>query len=558
MNIKLTFLVLIAFFSSVGPASLAAQKLYYNYQDAGGDWESQEISHRIALMADSDGQMGFMDIGVPKDGYYHIYASLLHTWNNASPKIDIRIYQQGKIRLVDSFSGEPGELSHQHRGRWLHKSIGRGEMLFLKKGTARIEFRLSGLKKIRELQQSAIEKKVYLGSFVVVPGSIKTGFMNILEAERAQGDWDVIEYKTEESCGVLESLKDEQAQLNVFLPKSGMYILMASIHNKVKTEISTSVFSRNRTGSVPLSLKIESDEHWKVQHFITRYYESGEHAINLQNVGVGSIQIDNFFMVPFFRENQKISLSCSTVYFYHNPGSIDLTEALQKIADSGFKAVDIVAYDDTFGIGEQTTENTILEIKKQLQRLELKVSSIHIGAIPLRSTDEAVAKIQWALRVASTLEAKRIIAPPILDIDGKTFLTQAEGLQSLTQIIDSIKPLLEKQDVELGLENHSGRQWLFRTSHDFLTARTLLSRNVYFVPDEDHLLLAGEDPVTAFGLLAPYSSVFHFKTDSKERIMQLWDILKMKQWSGHISLEVEQPSRELDSWFKIYKKHIVD
>lgn len=542
--------------SAVSPNSLLAQKIYYNYKDAGGDWKNKEIAHRIALMADEDGQMGFIDINVPTKGYYQIYASFLHTWDRASPRVDIIIHQNGQTRLTGYYTGEPGELSHQNEGRWLFKSFNRGELIALDKGKARVEFRLSAIRHIRKNQNSAIEKEVYLGSLLVVPGNITTGFMNILEAERAQGGWDIIEYKAEERCGILESIEGEQALLNITIPKSGTYRLIALLRNEKETEITVSFVSKKQSAPSPTTILLNSDKHWKAEHFVTGHFEAGTHNMTLRSSGSNKIRIDSVFMVPFFEEKNYVTLSCSTVYFYHNQRASNLSDALIKIKKSGFDTVDIVAYDNTFGFTEKTTDESTIRINKLLQQLKLKVSSIHIGTIPLRSADEAVTKLKWAVKLADTLGTKTIVAPPNLEIDNDAFVTQAEGFKNLMQITNTIKPLLEKHGVKLGFENHSGRQWLFQTSSDFLTARTLLSHNVYFVPDEDHFLLAGEDPVTAFTLLAPYSSFLHFKTDNDKRIQQLWGRLKTKQWSGHISLEIEQPGRALNSWFNIYNKAI--
>mgnify|MGYP001545069729 CR=1 FL=1 len=546
------FFLSIAFMSP--PSCLSVQQFYYNYQEAGGDWENREIGNRIALMADSHNQTGFIDIVVPEKGGYQLYGSLLHTWDEAWPRIEIRITQRGKNILEGYFSGEPGELSHQKSGRWLYKSVNRGELISLKEGIARVEFKLLARKSIRNIQGKNIEKEVYISDFVLIPGHKKYGYMNILEAERAGGEWDIIEHKEEERCGVLESVGNEQATATIdyYIPQPGIYKLQAFLRNKGVTKL------RVRDDGVDTLVSLNQDDHWRNRHLLSRFFESGPGTIALQNIGSSQVMVDSFLMAPFVKKNDNITLSCSTVFFYHNMALDGLENALKNVSKAGFDSVDIVAYDDSFGVDENSSEKRVEKIRSLLKKLNLHVSSIHFGAITLRSDEEALSKIEWAIRLAKKLGSNTIVAPPSLDIDEKNFITREEGKKVLQMVIEKIKPLLERSDITLGLENHSGRKWLFQKSADFLEMRNLLSRNITFIPDEGHFLLAGEDPIIAINRLAPYTSFFHFKTDNPRQLSKQNELFRKEQWNGHISIEVEKAGPALESWNELYKNHLIN
>lgn len=546
-----TSLFFLSLLAMLCPADSTAQKLYYDYRDAGGDWETQEIGNRFALRAERDDQMGFIDITIPEDGFYQLYASLLHTWDQKWPGIEITILQNGLLTDTGYLSGEPGELSHQDGGRWLFKSLSRGNLFRLTKGKARIEFRLSARNNIRKEQTSTVEKELFLDAFLIIPGNEQTGVMNILEAERATGEWETIEHNPKERCGTVESMGDGPATFNFFIPSPAIYTLFASLRNTGETTM-------KMVGVKTASINLNKDDHWKNQHLFTTRLAAGPATISLQNVGANKIVIDSFFMAPFLETDSHNTLSCSTVYFYHNQKAANLQDSLKRIAAAGFRFVDIVAYDDKYGINEQTSEDELYQIKELLHRLDLTVSSIHFGVIPLHSIDEAMQKITWAIRLAKLFEAKIIVAPPTLEIDDDILLTTTQGQKMLAGIISAVKPELEKNNISLGLENHSGSKWLLQTSADFLMIRTALSRNVFFIPDEDHFRLAGEDPIAAIDTLARYSPFLHFKTNRVGYLNKLKNILETNGWNGHISLEIEQTGISLKGMNSLYRNKLAD
>jgi len=539
------------------PVSMRAQTIYYDYRDVGGEWRTQTVGNRIGLVADTRGQMGYFDIEVPKSGYYKIYAYIMHRWNNAWPMLETRTLQDDKVVQEGYCMVEPGELSHQKKGRWLIKAIDKGEAPFLEKGTARVEFRLNSRKDIRMEAEGEMEGEVYLWSFIVIPGE-KSGIMNVLESERCRGDWDRIEYREEDQCGIIESIVDAPARLQVHIPKAGDYQLSALLRNEGETQIKVAVSRYEEKLDTYSKIIIDRDGFWKMQPLMTASFDKGTYHVEIQNNTKNKIWIDSFLLVPHYSMNNGDDgrLSCSTVFFYHNPGAKNLVEGITKVIDTGFQSVDIVAYDGRIGFGDDSTQEAVIQIRTLLARLGGKVASVHFGYIPLRTEDEAMERIRWAVWVARLLGAKRIVAPASLDIDGDLgiFLSKEEGMLRLSSVLSQVRGLLEKNDIELGLENHGDKQWLFQSSKDFLAARFLLSHHVTFVLDEGHFGHIGEDPVQVFRQLLPYSRYVHFKTRDESRIQALLKLLRSYGYDGDISLEVEESGYMLSDWSTLYRK----
>jgi sugar phosphate isomerase/epimerase len=555
MRYLFIFFLLLVFSINI-PASGWAQALYYDYRDMGGDWQNRNLGNRIVLVADGRGQMGYFDIEVPRDGYYKIYSYIMHRWNSAWPLIETRILQDDQILQEGYFTAEPGELSHQGAGRWHIKSIDRGEEPYLQKGNARIEFRLNSRKKIREKQEGEIEGEVYLWCFIVIPGNgDKSGVMNLLEAERSLGDWEKIEYRREDHAGIIESTPGRRARLEIYVPQAGTYQLAALLRNEDATELRVAVSRNEKDFEEHSQVPITRDNFWKMQQLVTARLDKGTYYVEIENTTTKKVWIDSFLLVPHYPVKKRFNptLSCSTVFFYHNKGAGNLAEGITGIIKAGFRDIDIVAYDDKVGFGDDVTAAEVSKIRKLMSRLGGGTASVHFGYIPLRTEEQAVERIQWALWIARILGAKRIVAPASLDIDGEKFLSKEQGLQRLSSVISRIRPILEQSGVELGIENHGGRQWLFQGADDFLSARELLSRKITFVLDEEHFSLSGEKPKNVFTLLLPYSRYIHFKSKNEKYIRELADILLSSEFGGDISLEVEKDGLELNDWYRIYR-----
>ncbi len=550
-------LFLFSIFSINFPMSVWAQTIYYDYRDVGGDWQTQTVGNRIALVADGRGQMGYFDIEIPTDGYYKIYSYIMHRWNSAWPLIETKIIQSGTIVQEGYFTAEPGELSHQGTGRWHIKSIDKGKEPYLQKGDARVEFRLNSRKMIRKKQEGKIEGNVYLWSFIVIPSNGKnSSIMNLLEAERSTSDWEKIEYRLEDQSGIIESRFGKSARIEINIPEMGDYYFAALLRSEEQAEIRVDISRDEKKLAESSQITIDKDGLWKMQPLLNRSFEKGTYYMEIENKQKSKVWIDSFLLVPHSSAHRKddITMSFSTVFFYHNKGAEDLAEAITKIIKAGFQRIDIVAYDEKVGFGDDITAAEVRKIQKLLNKLGGKTASVHFGYIPLRTEEQAIERIQWALWIARILGAKRIVAPASLDIDGKTFLTKEEGLRRLSSAISQIKPLLERFGVELGLENHAARQWLFQIPDDFLSARKLLSKKVTFVLDEEHFSLVGENPKDAVRQLLPYSRYIHFKSKDEKYIRGLIEIFHSYEYSGDISLEVEEDGYELSDWFNLYQK----
>ncbi len=554
---QLLSLITLLLVSWLTVSPLFAQKVFYDYRDAAGDWQVVQISNRLALVADSRGQAGSIDIELPRDGNYKIYAILMHRWNKAWPVIETEIVQNNRIVDTGYFMLEPGDLSHLDRGRWLVKSTDLGKTPYLQKGRAQLKFRLNSLKSIRKKVETGVEGNVYLWSFLVIPAEEDGTVQNLLEAERCSGDWSRVEYREEDRCGIIESAKGVPALFQVDIPRSGTYQLAGLLRDSGRTTLQMAVYQNKREDAEKIEIALEKDGLWRFQPLLTIHLEKGVHSFEMRNSTSNRLWIDSFVLVPHKPEpGRDRTLSCSTVYFYHNNGTKNLAEGIEKIGEAGFKAVDIVAYDSKYGFGDDVTLEEIFLVKKQLTRLGLKVASVHFGHIPLRTEEEALGRLRWAIWVAKALEAPRIVAPVSLDIEGDQgiFLSKEKGFKRLTRVIKLIRPELEQGGIELGLENHGHRQWLFQGIDDYLKIRTILSANVTFVPDEDHFAHFGDNPKTAFRQLLPYSRYVHFKSRKTSHIGALVKILEQYDYSGDISLEVEESSGALKDWLNIYKE----
>ncbi len=553
-SVKIFFFLWVFTFS--GAAYGSAQRFYYDYRNIGGDWRTSIISNRIVLVADQSGQKGYVDIVIPENGYYAVYMYMMHRWNDRWPVIETRTIQNNQRVNKGYLFTEPGSYSHQGRGRWLVKSIDDGAASFFHKGEARIEFELQSRERIRKKQKATIEGEVYLWCIIVVPRGQETdGLMNLIEAERSVGDWTKIAYQTDDQTGLIEGSAGDLARLTINIPKENDYLLAALLRSEGEAKLTVSIRRGNRIEDSKQVI-IEKDDFWKAQPLMIRRFEKGSYNLQIENKTFNRIYIDCFLLIPFYPRQSQVDfkLSFSTVFFYHNEKDKDLTEGINRIADVGFKNIDIIAYDDKVGFGDDATEEEIRRIRKRISRLDISVASIHFGYIPLRTEKQALERIQWAVWVARRVGAKRIVSPVSLDIDGDSYITKQEGFRRLSSVIGKVKTVLERHGVELGIENHAGKQWLFNTSDDFFSARTLLSKYVTFVLDEGHFEMAGENPQTVFRRLLPYSRYIHFKSHREDHIIRLVDLMRSFGYSGGVSLEAEKSGFTLDDWFKLYKK----
>ena len=533
----------------------SAQRFYYDYRDTGGNWQTSSVGNRIVLVADQSGQKGYVDIAIPENGYYAIYMYMMHRWNDSWPVIETRTIQNNQKVNKGYICTEPGYYSHRGSGRWLAKSINSTDSFF-HKGKARIEFELQSRKRIRKKQKAAIEGKIYLWCFIVVPRGRETGsLMNLIEAERSGGDWKKIAYQTDDRTGLIEGSTGDLAWLTINIPQENDYLFAALLRNEGKTELKISILRGSRIEESKQVI-IEKDGFWKAQPFIIRRFEEGSYKLQIENRSANRIYIDSFILIPSYplQNSSDSKLSFSTVFFYHNEKDKDLSQGIHRISEAGFKDIDIIAYDNKTGFGDDVTEEEIQSVRKRINQLGVSVASIHFGYIPLRTEKQALERMQWALSVALGVGAKRIVSPVSLDIDGSSYVSRQEGLRRLSSVIGKVKTVLEYHGVELGIENHAGKQWLFRTSDDFFSARTLLSKYVTFVLDEGHFSMAGENPQTAFRRLLPYSRYVHFKSHREDYIIRLVALLRSVGYRGGVSLEVEEGGFTLDDWFKLYKK----
>lgn len=552
---QLVCLLTFFLFNGLMALPLQAQKIFYDYRDAAGEWRAAQMANRIALVAEDRDQAGYIDIEIPQGGKYKIFAILMHKWDKAWPVVETRLIQNSQVVDTGYFMTEPDELSHQNRGRWLVKSTDTGQSVALQKGIARLHFRLNSFNSIRKKEEVDVEGKLYLWSFLVVPATEDGTVMNLLEAERSSGGWHLVEYGKEDQCGTIKSVADTPARLRFIVPKSGDYQLGALLRDSGKTDLRLRFIGYGMDQWIEKEVILEQDLLWRYQPFVTTRFERGEYIVEIENNSTNKVWIDSFVLVPSAgspAHEQK--LSCSTVYFYHNKGAADLTDGVEQIVGAGFLSADIVAYDDKYGFGNDVTEKEIVALKEKLAKLGAQVASVHFGHVPLRTEEEAVDRLEWAIWIARILGAPRIVAPVSLDIEGDQgiYLSKEKGFQRLAQVLHRIKPQLEEAGIELGFENHAHRQWLFQGIEDYLSARTVLSKNVTFVLDEGHFEHFGDDPNSAFKRLLPYSRYVHFKSKEKEHIMSLQATLQQSGYWGDISLEVEEGGGSLEEWFALY------
>ncbi len=379
--------------------------------------------------------------------------------------------------------------------------------------------------------------------------------MNLIEAERSVGDWKKIAFQANDRTGLIEGSAGDLARLTINIPKKNDYQLAALLRNEGETELTVSIWRGNRIEESK-QVTIEKDGFWKAQPIMIKQFEEGSYNLQIENRTFNKIYIDSFVLIPFYPRQSQVDfkLSLSTVFFYHNEKDKNLTEGINRIADVGFKNIDIIAYDDKVGFGDDATEEEIGRIRKRINQLGRSVASIHFGYIPLHTEKQALERIQWAVWVARGVGAKRIVSPVSLDVDEDSYISKQEGLRRFSSLIGKVKTVLERHGVELGIENHAGKQWLFKTSDDFFSARTLLSKYVTFVLDEGHFSMAGENPQTAFRRLLPYSRYIHFKSRSEDHIIRLVNLMRSFGYDGDVSLEVEESGFALEDWFKLYKK----
>lgn len=183
----------------------------------------------------------------------------------------------------------------------------------------------------------------------------------------------------------------------------------------------------------------------------------------------------------------------------------DFVETLERVAEIGFKGVELFSYGDL----------TVDELKKQLDRVGLKVAGNHVPLEELRHNLDQVIVDQ------KMLNNKYVVCPFLLPED-----RNPDSYQELVQFFDRTGKQLREQGLVLCYHNHDFELELMpngETALDYLFTQTD-EANLQAELDLYWLKKAGEDPVEWIKRYQNRTPLLHLKdmtTDEEQFFAEL-------------------------------------
>ena len=237
-----------------------------------------------------------------------------------------------------------------------------------------------------------------------------------------------------------------------------------------------------------------------------------------------------------------------------------LTASLQKIADLGFKGVEIMC-DQPHLYPPEYGDKDLEALKKELDRHDLIVTNLNsftlfaVGDTYLPSwiepekdrRDIRINHTLQCLHIASKLECGNISIPPggpLMD------MASADAMKLFYKGLEEVIPEAERLGVKLLVEPEPDLL-IERTSEfqDFI--KEIRSPSVGINFDIGHFYCAGEDPARAFEILEDWVGHVHIEDIGKSRIHQhlvpgdgaidfksVLRVMTLLGYDGHISLEL--------------------
>lgn len=238
----------------------------------------------------------------------------------------------------------------------------------------------------------------------------------------------------------------------------------------------------------------------------------------------------------------------------------NLTNALCRIADLGFKGVEIMC-DQPHLYPPEYDPDRLASVKSVLEDRGLKISNLNsftlfaVGDTYLPSWIEPEAE-RREIRIAHTrrcLEIAKALGCPNISVPPggpPTTATPAEAMALFHAGLEDVIPLAESLGVKLLVEPEPGL--LIERSSEFKAfARDLRSSAVGLNFDIGHFFCAGENPAAAFEDLFDWIGHVHIEDIGRSRIHQhlvpgdgaiafpeIFRLMKRLEYTGDITLEL--------------------
>lgn len=166
----------------------------------------------------------------------------------------------------------------------------------------------------------------------------------------------------------------------------------------------------------------------------------------------------------------------------------NMKEALQKIADMGYKYVEFAGF---FG-------HTAEEVKQMLDETGLIISGTHSPVDDLRPT-----------KILETIAYHKTIGNPDYIIPGAD-LSTAEKIADFCSVMNFAQPILSAEGIKLGYHNHS-HEFEMRACGSTIHGEIQRETNVHFEIDTFWAFNAGCDPIAVMERLKDRIHVIHLK-----------------------------------------------
>jgi len=210
-----------------------------------------------------------------------------------------------------------------------------------------------------------------------------------------------------------------------------------------------------------------------------------------------------FMALPGFSQD---NFGGMTLYTVRNEMRENPQETLKKVAEVGYKHVEVVDYRDGKFYGWSPEE-----LKKQMSDLGLTALSIHMGMVTLDNADKLIADVKAA-------GIKYFIAPiPPMGLvkfnREERSLSMTDDLDSLVSILNTIGQKCNAAGLEFLYHNHN---FEFEKNKDGVVPieymlENLDSKYVNFQMDLYWVVKAGADPVTYFEKYPGRFKIWHVK-----------------------------------------------
>ncbi|MBU1044849.1 MAG: hypothetical protein KJ915_10690 [Candidatus Omnitrophica bacterium] len=150
--------------------ALKAEQDSYNFpvENCSGNWDKQTIEGKKVISTNVSGKIAQIDLIVPEDGYYQLYISLYHCWQEFTPFVFFKAKDIKGKRFEANVFSEPRWYLDPGQGRWEYRCISGNPYWQLSKGILSVKFWIgSRLSCWEDDNQTSVESFIAIDCFIL-------------------------------------------------------------------------------------------------------------------------------------------------------------------------------------------------------------------------------------------------------------------------------------------------------------------------------------------------------------------------------------------------------